>query len=146
MPESIASRFSSVRTYQENFIKSKYYEDTKDFIAEVELKAKGRNIEWDRSAVNPILNGPEAFYFFGNFFPISGITSPTMNIWTSKDLAVWRHTLLNSKYGCVVFDANMPDSNLFPNLIKNKEFALTVDTISAGKKHESLLVCKDSKS
>jgi hypothetical protein len=142
--QDLAERYSPLGRFQTALRSHADYEESREFFELLHERLKGRRLEVGfYRAFNGLIQGPEAFYFFGGFRSISGMTSPHTGIWLRSEERAWIDRVARAS-GCVFFGMTQREQQ--PLLEAWKAAAArtpgtTTDEI-AGRRLYGTLACK----
>lgn len=102
----LAARYSPVPMFQAAFRNHRDFGETQEMFELLRDRLQGRQVEVGFDRANELIDRREAFYFFGGFRSVSGMTSPTGSIWLRSEENAWIDKVVNTKAACVFFGPN----------------------------------------
>ena len=102
----LAARFSPIPKYQAAFRNHRDFAEAEELFGLLHGKLRGRRVELGFYGVDTLITHPEAFYFFGAFRSVSGITSPKNSIWLRSEEDAWIKQVVGAAGACVFFEPN----------------------------------------
>lgn len=138
----IAARYSPIPEYQAAFRNHRDFEEARELFGLLHEKLRGRRVELGFYGIDGLIPHPEAFYFFGGFRSVSGITSPKNSIWLRSDEDAWIRKVVGAEGACVFFEPN-PKGRLFDAWQQSVDRgAQVVEEPIAGRRAYGTLSCK----
>jgi len=138
----LAARYSPISKYQAAFRNHPNFADAQELFALLHDRLRGRRVELGFNKLDDLIAQPDAFYFFGGFRSVSGITSPMASIWLRSDEDAWIAKLADVRGACILFE---PDSKsrLFDTWMKSAgpPETIVVEPIQ-GRRVYGVLACK----
>ncbi len=139
-PLDLATRYSPTAAFQGAFRNHRDFDEAKELFGLLHDRLRGRRLELGLDRLNELIDNPEAFYFFGGFRSVSGMTSPTGSIWLRSEENAWIDKVVNTKAACVFFGPN-GDSRLLAAWQKSVRPPVVTEPIQ-GKRLYGILSCK----
>lgn len=137
----LATRYSPSTTFQARFRDHPDFNETRELFGLLHDRLRGRRVELGFERFNALIDHPEAFYFFGSFRSVSGITSPKNSIWSRSEENAWIDKVVNAKAACVFFEPNA-DTRLLRAWEKSVSPAAVVTEPVVGRRLYGILSCK----
>ena len=100
----LAARYSPIPRYQTAFRNHRDYAETEEVFALLRNKLRGRSIELTFYSINGLVTNPDAFYFYGGFRSVSGITLDAL--WLKSEENAWIREVVDSPHACIFFGPN----------------------------------------
>lgn len=138
----LAARYSPTATFQGAFRNHRDFDEAKELFGLLHDRLGGRRLELGFDRLNELIDNPEAFYFFGGFRSVSGMTSPTGSIWLRSEENAWIDKVVGAKAACVFFAPN-GDSRLlaaWQKAVRPQDKVVTEPIV--GKRLYGILSCK----
>lgn len=138
----LAARYSPIATFQGAFRNHRDFDEAKELFGLLHDRLRGRRLELGLDRLNELIDNPEAFYFFGGFRSVSGMTSPTGSIWLRSEEKAWIDKVVSAGAACVFFGPN-GDSRLLAAWQKSvRPLDKVVTEPIQGKRLYGILSCK----
>jgi len=139
----LAARYSPIPKYQAAFRSHPSFGETQELFELLRDRLRGRRVEMGFRPVNDLIAEPDAFYFFGGFRSVSGITSPMTSIWLRSEEDAWIAKLAAAPGACILFEADLK-SRLFEAWVKSARppETITFEPIQ-GRRVYGVLACKN---
>ncbi|MGQ0581101.1 MAG: hypothetical protein ACT4O6_04140 [Reyranella sp.] len=138
----LAARYSPTATFQGAFRNHRDFDEAQELFGLLHDRLRGRRLELGFDRLNELIDNPEAFYFFGGFRSVSGMTSPTGSIWLRSEENAWIDKVVRAGAACVFFGPN-GDSKLLAAWQKSvrPQDKVVTEPIQ-GKRLYGILSCK----
>ena len=137
-----AARYSPIPEYQAAFRNHRDFAEAQELFRLLRERLHGRPVELGFYGIDALISHPEAFYFFGAFRSVSGITSPKNSIWLRSDEDAWIAKVVSTPGACVFFEPNAKGRlfNAWQQAV-NRGAPVVVEPLT-GKRAYGTLECK----
>ena len=138
----LATRYSPIPKYQAAFRNHRDFAEAEELFALLREKLHGRRVELGFYGINSLITHPEAFYFFGGFRSVSGITSPKNSIWLRSEETAWIEKMVGAEQACVFFEPNAKGRlfDAWQQSVKDRPGVVTEPIV--GRRSYGTLSCK----
>lgn len=139
---ALAARYSPLPKYQASFRNHRDFAEAQELFGLLHEKLRGRRVELGFYGVDTLITHPEAFYFFGAFRSVSGITSPKNSIWLRSEEDAWIKQVVGAEGACVFFEPNAKGRlfDAWQASVKDRPGVVTEPIV--GKRAYGTLSCK----